>query len=252
MLENRLRTIWANGGAAVNGWMAIPSSFAAEIMARQGFDSVVVDLQHGMIDYSQMVPMLQAISQTPTVPLVRVPWLEPGILMKTLDAGAFGVICPMVGTVDDAAALVRFTRYPKLGQRSNGPIRAAMLHGADYQAKANQSIVVLAMIETAEAVDNLDAILGVEGLDGVYIGPSDLSLAYGCRPVFDDLDPPAAQAVEHILARCKAHGVRCGIHNGEPPAAKERIAKGFDLVTLGHDSRLIAAGAKAMLTAVRG
>jgi 4-hydroxy-2-oxoheptanedioate aldolase len=102
MRENRLRTLWQNDQAAVNGWLAIPNSFSAETMAHQGWDTLTIDLQHGVIDYPAMVTMLQAISTTATVPIVRVPWLEPGIIMKTLDAGAYGVICPMVNTREDA------------------------------------------------------------------------------------------------------------------------------------------------------
>src|SRR6266850_1343066 len=171
MRENRIRTIWSNGGAVVNGWLAIPSVFSAETMAHQGWDSLTIDLQHGVVDYQAAVNMLTAISTTDTVPVVRVPWLEPGILMKMLDAGA------------------------------------------DYPKHANDTIVVFAMIETKQALDNLDDILSVKGLDAVYIGPSDLSLALGCTPTFDDVDPPVAEAIDHILTRAKAHSVIAGCHN---------------------------------------
>jgi 4-hydroxy-2-oxoheptanedioate aldolase len=251
MRENRLRSIWKSGGAAVNGWLAIPSSFSAETMAQQGWDTLTIDLQHGVVDYSTMVPMLQAISTTPTVPLVRVPWLDPAMLMKTLDAGAYGVICPMVNTRDDAQKLVAYTHYAPRGTRSYGPIRALLYGGADYAQHADEAIVVFAMIETAQAVDNLDAILSVEGLDAVYIGPSDLSISLGCKPGFDDLEPKAAQAVEHILARARAHGVVAAIHNGAPEAALARIAKGFQLVTIGSDARLLAAGSQQILAKMR-
>ncbi len=224
MRENRLRTLWANDQAAVNGWLAIANSFSAETMAHQGWDTLTIDLQHGVVDYAAMVTMLQAISTTATVPIVRVPWLEPGILMKTLDAGAYGVICPMVNTREEAQRFVAYTSYAPKGTRSFGPVRALLYGGADYPAKANETIVRFAMIETAQALDNLDAILSVEGLDAIYIGPSDLSLALGCRPVFDDVDAPVAQAIDHILARAQAHGVKAGIHNGRPDVAKARIA----------------------------
>jgi 4-hydroxy-2-oxoheptanedioate aldolase len=247
MRENRLRTMWKAGEAAVNGWLAIPNSFSADTMAHQGWDTLTVDLQHGVVDYQAMVTMLQAISTTPTVPLVRVPWLEPGILMKTLDAGAYGVICPMVSTREDAQKLVAYTSYAPMGTRSFGPVRALLYGGADYPQYANETIVRFAMIETAQALDNLDDILSVEGLDAIYIGPSDLSLALGCTPTFDDVDPKAAQAIDHILARAKAHGVVAGIHNGAPEAALKRIAKGFQFVTVGSDARLMAAGAQAVV-----
>jgi len=251
MRENRLRTIWKSGGAVVNGWLSIPNSFSAETMAHQGWDSLTIDLQHGMIDYQSMVPMLQAISTTNTVPVVRVPWLEPGILMKTLDAGAYGVICPMVNTREDAQNLVAWTHYAPKGTRSFGPVRAVLYSGADYAVHANETIVTFAMIETAKALDNLDEILSVEGLDAIYIGPSDLSLALGCTPTFDDVEPRAAEAIDHILARAKAHGVVAGIHNGTPEAALKRIAKGFQFVTVSSDARLMAAGAQQIVNKMR-
>jgi 4-hydroxy-2-oxoheptanedioate aldolase len=252
MRENRLRTLWAEGRAAVNGWLAIPSGFSAEVMAHQGWDSLTIDLQHGVIDYQAAVTMLTAISTTSTVPVIRVPWLEPGILMKSLDAGAYGVICPMVNTRDDAARLVAYTNYAPRGTRSFGPIRALLYAGADYPQHADRTIVRFAMIETAQALDNLDAILSVEGLDAIYIGPSDLSLALGCKPAFDEVDPPVAAAIEHILERAKAHGVVAGIHNGSPEAARARVAKGFRFVTIGSDARLMAAGAQQVLASMRG
>ena len=244
MRPNPLRTTWATGGAVVNGWLAIPDSFAAETMAHQGWDSLTIDLQHGMVDYSKMVPMLQAISTTATTPVVRVPWLDAGILMKTLDAGAYGVICPMVNTREDAQKLVAWTHYAPRGTRSFGPVRALLYGGADYAQHANDTIVTFAMIETAQALDNLDAILSVEGLDAIYIGPSDLSLALGCTPTFDDVDPLAAQAIAHVLDRARAHGLVAGIHNGGTDAALRRIAQGFQFVTVSSDARLMAAGAK--------
>jgi len=251
MRANRIRSIWQAGGAVVNGWLAIANSFSAETMAHQGWDSLTIDLQHGVVDYQAMVTMLQAISTTDTVPVVRVPWLEPGILMKALDAGAYGVICPMINSREEAQKLVAYTHYAPRGTRSFGPVRALLYGGADYPQHANDAIVTFAMIETAAALDNLDAILSVEGLDAIYIGPSDLSLALGCTPTFDDLDPKAAEAVDHILARAKAHGVVAGIHNGSPEAALKRIAKGFQFVTISSDARLMAAGAQAVVAKIR-
>ncbi len=251
MRENKLRTLWSEDKAAVNGWLAIANSFCAETMAHQGWDTLTIDLQHGVVDYQAMVGMLQAISTTATVPIVRVPWLEPGIIMKTLDAGAYGVICPMVNTREEAQRFVAYTSYAPKGTRSFGPVRALLYGGADYPAKANDTIVRFAMIETAQALDNLDAILGVEGLDAIYIGPSDLSLALGCKPQFDDVEPKVAQAIDHIVARAKAHGVVAGIHNGRSDVAKARIARGFRFVTVSSDARLIAAGSQQVLAEMR-
>jgi 4-hydroxy-2-oxoheptanedioate aldolase len=251
MRENRIRTIWKNGGAVINGWLAIPSTFSAETMAHQGWDSLTIDLQHGVVDYQAAVNMLTAISTTDTMPVVRVPWLDPGILMKVLDAGAYAVICLMVNTKDDAAKLVAATHYPPRGTRSFGPVRALLYGGVDYPTHANDTVVAFAMIETSQALDNLDEILSVEGLDAVYIGPSDLSLALGYTPTFDDVDKPVAEAIDHILARAKAYGVVAGIHNGAPKAALARIAKGFQFVTVSSDARLMAAGAQQIVAAMR-
>src|SRR5262245_30613922 len=251
MRENRIRTIWKEGGAVVNGWLAIPTVFSAETMAHEGWDSLTIDLQHGVVDYQAALAMLTAISTTPTVPVVRVPWLEPGIVMKVLDAGAYGVICPMVNTREDAQRLVSYTHYAPRGTRSFGPVRALLYGGADYPQHANDTIVTFAMIETRQALDNLDSILSVEGLDAIYIGPSDLSLSLGCKPGFDDVEPPVAQAIDHVLARAKAHGVVAAIHNGTPEAALKRIAKGFQFVTVSSDARLMAAGAQQVLGTIR-
>jgi 4-hydroxy-2-oxoheptanedioate aldolase len=243
--------LWKTGKAAVNAWLMLPDSFSAETMAHQGWDSLTIDLQHGLIDYQAMISILQAISTTNTVPVVRVPWLEPGILMKALDAGAYGVICPMVSTRDEAQRLVSYTHYPPRGARSFGPVRAALYGGGDYAQHANDTILAFAMIETAQALDNLDEILSVEGLDAIYIGPSDLSLALGCPPDFDDPDAKVAQAIDHVLERARAHGVVAGIHNGTPEAALKRIAKGFQFVTVSTDVRLLATGAQQALARMR-
>ena len=251
MKDNRLRTLWKQDRAAVNGWLAIPDSFSAEVMARQGWDSLTIDLQHGVVDYQKMVTMLQAITTTETVPVVRVPWLEPGILMKSLDAGAQALICPMINTREEAQKFVAWTSYAPRGTRSFGPVRAAMVLGADYPTAANDHIVRFAMIETAQALDNLDAILSVEGLDAIYIGPSDLSLSLGCKPVFDDVEPKAAQAIEHIVERARAHGVVAGIHNGLPRVARARVELGFRFVTLSSDARLLISGSQELLGAMR-
>lgn len=251
MRPNRLRQLWAEDKAAINGWLAVPNSFSAEVMAHAGWDTLTIDLQHGVIGYDALLPMLQAISTTPTVPIVRVPWLDPAMLMKSLDAGAYGVICPMINTRDDAAKLVAYTHYAPQGGRSFGPVRAMIYGGPDYPQHANSTIVTFAMIETAQALGNLDAILSVEGLDAVYVGPSDLSLSLGCKPVFDDVEPKAQQAIEHIVARATAHGVKAGIHNGRADVARARIAMGYRFVTIGSDARILAAGSQQILEAAR-
>lgn len=251
MRENRLRTLWAEGKPALNGWLALPDSFSAELMAHQGFDALTIDLQHGLVDVQRMIGMLQAISSTPTVPVVRVPWLEPGVLMKALDAGAYGVICPMISTREEAQRLVAYTRYAPEGTRSFGPVRASLYAGADYAAHANRTVVAFAMIETAQALDNLEAILSVEGLEAIYVGPSDLSLALGCKPVFDDVEPKVAQALQHIAERARAHGVVAGVHCGRADVARARVALGYRFVTVGSDTRMLSNGAQELLAAMR-
>jgi len=251
MRENRLRTLWKSGGAAVNGWLAIPNGFSAETMAHQGWDSLTIDLQHGVVDYQSMIPMLQAISTTDTVPVVRVPWLDPAALMKALDAGAYGLICPMINTREEAQRLVAYTHYAPRGTRSFGPVRALLYGGADYPQHADTTIVRFAMIETAQALDNLDAILSVEGLDAVYVGPSDLSLSLGCKPTFDDVDPPVQQAIAHIVERATANGLVAGIHNGSPEVARARLDMGYRFATVSSDARLIAAGSQQLLARMR-
>ncbi len=252
MRSNPLRTLWSEGRPVINGWLTIPNGFATETMAHQGWDSLTIDLQHGIVDYAAAVEMLTAISTTTVAPLVRVPWLEPGIIMKSLDAGAFGVICPMISTREEAERLVACTRYAPRGTRSFGPARALLYAGADYPQHADAAIVRFAMIETAQALDNLDDILSVEGLDAIYVGPSDLSLALGCRPVLDAVDPPAAQAIEHILARAQAHGVVAGIHNGSAETARRRLDMGYRFVSIGSDARLMASAAQQALAQIRG
>ncbi len=251
MRKNILREIWAQGGAAVNGWLAIPNTFSAETMAHQGWDSLTVDMQHGVVDYQRAVDMFTAISTTSTVPVARVPWLDPGYLMKALDGGAYAVICPMINTAEDAENLVAYTHYPPQGTRSFGPIRGLLYGGPDYPEHANDTIVTFAMIETQAGLDNLEEILRVPGLDAVYIGPSDLSLALGCRPTFDDVDQPVAEAIEYIVAKAREHGKVAGCHNGTPEYALKRIEMGFQFVTVSSDARLLASGSQTVLNTIR-
>ena len=251
MRENRVRSMWKRDEAVLNGWLAIPNVFSAETMAHAGWDSLTVDMQHGVVDYQAALAMLTAISTTATIPLVRVPWLDPGIIMKMLDAGAFGVICPMINSRAEAEKLVSSMRYPPKGLRSLGPIRALLYAGADYPEHANDTVLAIAMIETRQALDNLDEILSVEGLDAIYIGPNDLSLALGCKPKLDQEEPRVVEAIDHILARARKHGVVAGIHNGTASYAQKMIAKGFRFVTVGSDSRLMAAGALQVVSAMK-
>ena len=231
MRENRIKAMWQEGEAVVNGWLHIPSSFSAEVMAHQGWDSLTIDLQHGPTDYQVAVSMLQAISTTNTVPLARVPWREPGIIMKLLDGGCYGIICPMVNTRGDAEAFVGACRYPPDGYRSFGPYRARLYGGTDYPEHANDEVITMAMIETREAVDNLDEILSVPGLDAVFVGPADLSQSLGEKPIVDTEVPEVMAAIDEILAaaeksRCCGRNFHrlCGV----------RLANGRERIPICH------------------
>ena len=246
-----LHAHFAAKGKAVNGWCAIPSPVTAEIMGRQGFDLMTVDLQHGLIDYQIALTMLQVLQGLPAPVLARVPWNEPGILMKCLDAGFSGIICPMINTEDDARRLVQSTRYAPLGSRSFGPTRANMVYGPGYAKSANAKILVLAMIETREALQNLDEILSVEGIDGVYVGPSDLGLSLGFEPTLDPTAPEVLDAIQTIATRAKAAGRIAGIHTGSPAMVRRMLAQGFDFASLLTDVRLFTTAIAAQLAAVR-
>lgn len=254
MIKNRLKQIWAEGKPTINGWLSIGNPFTAEIMAAQGYDSVSVDVQHGALDYSMLLPMFQAMRASGTVIMARVPWLEPGIIMKVLDAGAYGVICPMVNTAEQAAQFVSYLRYPPIGQRSFGPTRANFSAGANYAAEANDEILAFAMVETAEAMRNLDAIAATPGLDGIYVGPADLtfSLHQGrLAPAFDREEPEMIEALQTIVAACKRNGKRAALHCGTADYAARAIAWGFDMTTVSGDSRLLAAAAQSSVTRFR-
>jgi 4-hydroxy-2-oxoheptanedioate aldolase len=248
MIRNNLKRLWAEGKPTINGWLSIGNPFTAEIMAAQGYDSVTIDVQHGALDYSSLLPMLQAMRASGVVPMARVPWLEPGIIMKVLDAGAYGVVCPMVNTAEQAAAFVSCMRYPPLGQRSFGPTRANFSAGANYAAEANGEILAFAMVETADAMSNLEAIASTPGLDGIYVGPADLtfSLSQGrLTPAFDREEVELIDALQRIVAACRSSGIRGGLHCGTPEYAARAIGWGFDMVTIGGDARLLAAAAAA-------
>src|SRR5438094_6217912 len=189
MRPNKIKQMWRENRCVTMGWLSLSNGFTAEVMARQGFDALVSDMQHGLTDMNDVWPMLQAISQTDTVPVVRVSWNDPATLMKVLDFGAYGVLVPLINTAEDAKKAVAACRYPPVGIRSSGPIRAVHYGGSDYVAKANDEIVVMGMIETKEGLANLDAICATPGLDAVYIGPSDLAFAIGQYPRPDTPDP---------------------------------------------------------------
>jgi 4-hydroxy-2-oxoheptanedioate aldolase len=254
MIRNNLKALWAEGRPTLNGWLSVGNPFTAEIMAAQGYDSLTVDLQHGALDYSSLLPMFQAMRASGVVLLARVPWLEPGITMKVLDAGAMGVICPMVSTPAQAAEFVSYLRYPPLGQRSFGPTRASFAVGDNYATEANGEILAFAMIETAEGMRNLEAIAATPGLDGLYVGPSDLSLGLSdgqAGPGFDREEPEFIATLQSIVAACRRHGLRAALHCGASDYAAKATGWGFDMTTVSGDTRLLAAAAAASVARFR-
>jgi 4-hydroxy-2-oxoheptanedioate aldolase len=251
-MANRVKEIWASGKVVINGWLSIPSGFSAEVMAQCGFDSVTVDLQHGVQDYMSMVQCFQAMGAHPVTPMVRVPWNEPGIIGKVLDGGAYGVICPMINTREEAEAFVAACKYPPRGTRSNGPIRAG-LYGVPgtYQKTANAETLCIPMIETRTAVENMEAILDVEGIAGVYVGPSDLGFSYGLVPKLDRDEPEILKIYDKLLKECDNRGIYPGIHCSGAAGATRNIGLGFKLVTMFSDSGLMAQFARSSVEQTR-
>jgi 4-hydroxy-2-oxoheptanedioate aldolase len=242
-----LRELWDGTEATIGGWLSIPSPFSAELMGRCGFDWVCIDTQHGVIGYDQMMPMLETLSITATPAFVRVPWNQPDHIMKALDAGAQGVIVPMVDTEEDARAAVRAAKYPPVGTRSWGPIRAA-LDVPDYSPEtANRRTIVAVMIETPGGVENLDAILAVPGVDAVYVGPSDLALGHGMTPTLNATDPEHVRLIETIVDHCRRHGIVAGIHCDSVETVRRWHARGYGMFTVGSDAALMRQGATAVV-----
>ena len=251
MRLNKIKQMWKAGQCATLGWLSVPNGFTAEVMARQGFDALCVDLQHGLSEMRDVAPLLQAISQTDTVPFVRVAWNEPAPIMKALDLGAFGIIVPLVNTADEAARAVAACRYPPVGMRSSGPVRALHYGGADYVERANDEIIVMAMIETKEGLANLDAICATPGLDAVYIGPADLSFALGLAPRGDNPDPLHIATCDKIRETAHKHGIKCVMHCAGAAFASGAVKRGFDMVMLTSDLSCMIAGARQQLDELR-
>jgi 4-hydroxy-2-oxoheptanedioate aldolase len=233
MRANTIRTRLAASELVVNGWLSIPSAYAAEGVGHSGVHAVTVDMQHGMLGFADALAMLQAISATPATPLVRVPALDPPAIMHLLDAGAYGVICPMISTPEQAAQLVSACRYPPTGKRSFGPSRGLLYGGADYIAQADRTVMVIPMIETAEAVARIDEILDVDGIDMIYVGPNDLAFeldGHAGHP-----RPKSEAALLEVLNAATRHGIPAGIFCGSGDEARKRAQQGFRLVTPGND-----------------
>lgn len=252
MRINTLRHLKSAGTPIINAWLSIGSGYAAESVARQGFDAATVDCQHGMIGFDTAVTMLQAISSTTAIPMVRPSRLCPAEIGRFLDAGSYGIICPMISNEDDAKSLVSACRYPPSGRRSFGPCRGLLYGGSDYADHADREVLVLAMIETAEAIANLDKILAVDGLDGVYVGPNDLALTMGRTPRNESDDPQIVAAIEQVRAKAASRELIAGIFCSDGPAASVRVAQGFHLVTPGNDAALLREAVGKAARAARG
>ncbi|MCH2351555.1 MAG: aldolase/citrate lyase family protein [Pseudomonadales bacterium] len=250
MRENKALAAWRAGGQTIGAWLSVGNAYTAETMTGLGFDWLCVDLQHGMLSYDDLKYMLPAISTKETVPLVRVPWNEPYEIMKALDAGAYGVIVPMVNNREEAEQAVSACRYPPDGGRSFGPIRAGMYAGRGYAGEANSQIACIAMIETEEAIGKLDEIMSTPGLDAVYIGPSDLGYALGLGPAAFE-DPKHIETVNLIFSKAKEHGIAAGIHTGSLSYTQKYLEQGFNFVTLGTDSAFMGRLAGQELAAAR-
>jgi len=251
MRTNKVLETWRNGGQTIGGWISADSAYTTEIMGHVGFDWLVIDQQHGASDSSQMIALLQAISLSDTVPFVRVRWNDPALIMRALDSGAYGIIVPLVNNKEEAERAVWACRYPPVGGRSSGPFRAGMYAGAGYADEANDNIAVVVMIETAEALENLDEILSVEGVDAAYIGPSDLAYAIEITPTGDNHDPKHVETVHKIFDACQRHGVVAGAHTASVEFTKRWLEHGFQMVMLGADTGFMRARAADDLAAAR-
>ncbi len=251
MRANKIKEIWGQSKCATLGWLSIAHGFSAEVMARQGFDALCIDLQHGTVEMDHLLPMLQSVSQTDTVPFVRVPWNDPATIMRALDLGAYGIIVPLVNTAEEAARAVAACRYSPVGMRSVGPVRGLQFGGADYVAKANDEIIVMAMIETKEGLANLEAICATPGLDAVYIGPADLSLALDLEPQADNTNPLHLKTCDKIRNVAHRHGIKAVMHCASADFAAGAVKRGFDMVMLTSDLACMISGVKQQLQAFK-
>jgi 4-hydroxy-2-oxoheptanedioate aldolase len=251
LLKNSVRERWKAGTPTINGWLSMPTSLSAEIMARAGFDTLTIDMQHGAMDYQALLAALTALTATEVTPLARVPNSDPTFITRVLDIGALGVICPMITNAAEARNFAAGARYHPVGNRSSGPLRATMLYGRDYFKGANDAVLVLGMVETPGAIASLDEILEVETMDGIYVGPNDLGIALGMSSGMDREEPEFLRVLEDIAKRANAHHKIPGIHTNSSKYAARAIAMGFGFVTVCSDAGLIGAGAANTVKEVR-
>jgi 4-hydroxy-2-oxoheptanedioate aldolase len=244
--HSAVRSRWEAGAPAVGAWCSIPAALSAEVVGQAGFDFVCADLQHGLADLGSAAAMLQAISITGADPFVRVPGNEPWLIMRALDLGAVGIVVPLVGSAEEAARAARACRYPPAGARSWGPVRVASTKATDAGA-CNERVLCLPMVETPEGVANLEAICSVPGVDGIYVGPSDLALSHGIAPGAE-----LEKLLATIVATARKCGVPAGIHVRSGAAARQRAEEGFLLAGIATDRELLWRASLAELAAARG
>jgi 4-hydroxy-2-oxoheptanedioate aldolase len=237
---------WSRGEVAFGAWSSIGSPYVAELLALEGFHYVCFDQQHGLIGYDTLVPMLHAVARTQATPIARVPQVDSAWIAKTLDAGAEGIVIPMVNSREDAEHAVAACRYFPEGNRSYGPMRAVQTLGGDPSV-VNIEVACVVMIETTDAVNNADEICSVPGVDAVYIGPADLAITLGLKPGLDIQPGAHADAIEKVLKACKSHGIAAGIQCGSGQRAIERAEQGFTMITVGSDANFLRAAARSEL-----
>jgi 4-hydroxy-2-oxoheptanedioate aldolase len=242
------------GKPSLAAWCGIPEPQVAELLVREGFDCAVLDMQHGGYDVATAMAGITAVSLAGKPAVVRIPVGEFQTASRMLDMGAAGIIAPMVNSVDDAKRFAAFAKLPPTGERSWGPARALAMTGlamGDYLRQANGFSLAIAMIETREALDALDGILSVEGIDGVFVGPSDLSIALSKGASVNQSSPEVDKALDHVAARAKAHGKLASAFCADGKRAAEVIAKGYLLVSIGTDGLLLRAGARLEIERAR-
>ena len=238
------------GETLLGAWCMIPGALTAEALARSGFDWVLIDLQHGCMDYETALEMIRAVDLGGATPIVRAPWNDPGIIGRLLDAGAMGVVIPMIQTAEDARRAVEACLYPPAGRRSFGPVRVGLRDGPTYFKDANSRVLVIPMIETAEALAEVEAIARTPGVDALFVGPFDLSIALGLPPGDNDGKPAFDAAIERVSTAARDAGVATAVlSNAE--VAPRRIGQGFQLVSVVTDLSTLSAAARADLQAVR-
>ncbi|TCJ18889.1 2,4-dihydroxyhept-2-ene-1,7-dioic acid aldolase [Rubrobacter taiwanensis] len=242
--HNPLKRAFSEGRKAFGLWATLPDPFAVELMAGGGFDYVCVDRQHGLIGYETLVSMLRAAENAGLAPLTRVTQNSPAEIMRSLDAGALGVIVPLVNTPEEAARAVAACRFPPRGERSYGPIRAAGVLGSGSPEHLAGEVLCLAMIETREGLANVEEIAATPGLDGIYVGPADLALSLGLEPASAGENPEHRKAVQRIRDACHRSGIAAGMHGSSGGEAREYAEQGFDFATAAVDAYLLADAAQ--------